>query len=43
MGRVVHLDVAVEDEERGRRSVERMCEELLANPLIEDYEVERIS
>jgi phosphoribosylformylglycinamidine synthase subunit PurS len=43
VGRVVHLDVAVEDEEAARRQVERMCEELLANPLIETYEVQRIS
>jgi phosphoribosylformylglycinamidine synthase subunit PurS len=43
VGRVVHLDVAVEDEAAGRRRVEQMCEELLANPLIETYEVERIS
>jgi phosphoribosylformylglycinamidine synthase PurS subunit len=43
VGRVVHLDVAIEDEEDARRRVERMCEELLANPLIETYEVERVS
>ena len=43
VGRVVHLDVAVEDEESARRRVEQMCEELLANPLIETYEVERVS
>jgi phosphoribosylformylglycinamidine synthase PurS subunit len=39
----VHLDVSVEDEESARRRVEQMCEELLANPLIETYEVERVS
>jgi phosphoribosylformylglycinamidine synthase len=40
VGRVVHVDVAVEDADEGRRQVERMCAELLANPLIEVYEVE---
>ena len=43
VGRVVQLDVAIDDEEDARRRVERMCEELLANPLIETYEVERVS
>jgi phosphoribosylformylglycinamidine synthase PurS subunit len=43
VGRVVHLDVAIEDEDDARRRVERMCEELLANPLIETFEVERVS
>jgi phosphoribosylformylglycinamidine synthase len=40
VGRVVHVDVAVDDAEEGRRQVERMCAQLLANPLIEVYEVE---
>ena len=36
VGRLVELEVA--DGDVGR--VEEMCEKLLANPLIEDYEVE---
>ncbi len=36
VGRLVELEVA--DDER----VEEMCEQLLANPLIEDYEIERV-
>jgi phosphoribosylformylglycinamidine synthase PurS subunit len=37
VGRLVELEVA--DDER----VEEMCEQLLANPLIEDYEIERVT
>jgi len=36
VGRMVELDV--EDE----RQIEPMCEKLLANPLVEDYEVQLI-
>ncbi|MDP8944179.1 MAG: phosphoribosylformylglycinamidine synthase subunit PurS [Actinomycetota bacterium] len=36
VGRLVELEVA--DADAGR--VDEMCEKLLANPLIEDYEVE---
>jgi phosphoribosylformylglycinamidine synthase PurS subunit len=40
VGRVIDLDVdaATADEARGK--IERMCERLLANPLIESYEIE---
>jgi phosphoribosylformylglycinamidine synthase PurS subunit len=40
VGRVVELDLATEDEAEARVQVERMCEQLLANPLIESYEIE---
>ena len=40
IGRVVDLEVAAEDPERARAEVERMCEQLLANPLIESYEID---
>jgi phosphoribosylformylglycinamidine synthase subunit PurS len=40
VGRVVHLDVETDDADEARRQVERMCAELLANPLIEVFEVE---
>lgn len=38
-GRLVRITVASESEEAARASVTRMCEELIANPIIEDYEV----
>ena len=40
VGRVVDLEVATSDPADARRQVERMCEQLLANPLIESYEIE---
>ena len=40
IGRVVDLEVAADDPARARAEVERMCEQLLANPLIESYEIE---
>jgi len=40
IGRVVDLDFAETDAAAARAAVERMCEQLLANPLIESYEIE---
>jgi phosphoribosylformylglycinamidine synthase PurS subunit len=40
IGRVVDLDVDAIDAAAARAEVERMCEQLLANPLIESYEIE---
>ena len=40
IGRVVDLEVNAHDAEAARAEVERMCEQLLANPLIESYEIE---
>jgi phosphoribosylformylglycinamidine synthase PurS subunit len=40
VGRVVDIRVDSSDPEVARAEVERMCEELLANPLIESYEIE---
>ena len=40
IGRVVDLDVEAADAASARAQVERMCEQLLANPLIESYEIE---
>ena len=40
VGRVVDLDVEAQDRSAARAEVERMCEQLLANPLIESYEIE---
>ena len=39
VGRVVDLELEGDDPERARAELERMCEQLLANPLIESYEV----
>ncbi len=39
VGRVIDLEVAAETPAEARAEVERMCERLLANPLIESYEV----
>ena len=40
VGRVVDLEVDAPDPDTARAEVERMCEQLLANPLIESYEIE---
>ena len=40
VGRVVDVELRGEGEEEARLSVERMCEQLLANPLIESFEIE---
>jgi phosphoribosylformylglycinamidine synthase subunit PurS len=39
VGRLVDLEVAGEDVETARAEVERMCAELLANTLIESFEI----
>jgi phosphoribosylformylglycinamidine synthase len=40
VGKVVDLEVDTDDEAEARAQVEQMCERLLANPLIESYEIE---
>ena len=40
VGRVVDLELEASEPETARAEVERMCEQLLANPLIESYEIE---
>jgi phosphoribosylformylglycinamidine synthase len=40
VGKVIDLDVDAADEPTARKEVEKMCEQLLANPLIESYEIE---
>ena len=40
VGKVVDLDVRGDDEGAARAQVEKMCEQLLANPLVESYEIE---
>jgi phosphoribosylformylglycinamidine synthase subunit PurS len=43
VGKVIDLEVAASDEPAARAEVERMCERLLANPLIESYEIEIVA
>jgi phosphoribosylformylglycinamidine synthase PurS subunit len=40
IGRVIDLEVEATTATEARTQVERMCEDLLANPLIESYEIE---
>ena len=39
VGRLVDLELGAAEPEAARAEVERMCEQLLANPLIETYEI----
>jgi phosphoribosylformylglycinamidine synthase subunit PurS len=39
IGRVVDLELDLGDAQRTHTELERMCEQLLANPLIESYEI----
>ena len=39
VGRVVDLDVEADNTDGARAEIQRMCEELLANPLIESFEI----
>jgi len=39
-GKLIELDLAESDPVRARDQIQAMCEELLANPVIEDYTIE---
>ena len=39
IGRVVDLELGADDREEAQAQVQRMCSELLANPLIESFEI----
>jgi phosphoribosylformylglycinamidine synthase len=39
-GKVIDLELSEKDETRARASVKEMCEKLLANTIIEKYEIE---
>lgn len=39
VGRVIDLEVAADGESAARAEIERMCQALLANPLIESFEI----
>jgi phosphoribosylformylglycinamidine synthase subunit PurS len=40
IGRVVDLEIEATDPAAARAEVERMCQQLLANPLIESFDIE---
>ena len=40
VGRLVDLEVDASSAEEAKDQVERMCQQLLANPLIESFEIE---
>jgi len=40
VGRVVDVELATNDPAAARAELERMCEQLLTNPLIESYAIE---
>ena len=40
VGRLVDIEVDASSSQEAKAQVERMCEELLANPLIESFEIE---
>jgi phosphoribosylformylglycinamidine synthase subunit PurS len=40
VGKVVDLEVTSDDATEARAQLEKMCEQLLANPLMESYEIE---
>jgi phosphoribosylformylglycinamidine synthase PurS subunit len=39
VGRVVDLEVDADDADAAHAEIDRMCRQLLANPLIESYEI----
>lgn len=39
-GKLIELDIASDDEEAARAELKEMCEKLLANTVIEKYEIE---
>jgi phosphoribosylformylglycinamidine synthase len=43
VGRRVELTVSAADDEAARATVERLAGELLSNPLIESYSIERLA
>jgi phosphoribosylformylglycinamidine synthase PurS subunit len=40
VGKVIDLEVDADDAETARAQVQKMCEQLLANPLMESFDVE---
>lgn len=42
VGRFVEIDVAIEDEAKAREEVKKIAEFVLANPLIETFQIDRL-
>jgi phosphoribosylformylglycinamidine synthase len=42
VGKQIELKLDGRDKDDARRAVEEMCQRLLANPVVEDYEVELV-
>lgn len=42
LGKSIHLEVEAEDREKAYEIVKRACEELLVNPVVEEYEVREL-
>lgn len=42
-GKLFEVELALDDEARARKLLEELCEKLIANPVIEDYEIVRIA
>ena len=42
-GKYIEVDLAEADETRAREQVERICRELLANTVIENYRIEKVA
>ena len=40
VGRVIDLELEAEDKDGAHEAIERMCTDLLANPLIESFEIQ---
>ena len=41
-GKVIELDIAESDPTKAKAQVEDMCKKLLANPVMENYEIELV-
>lgn len=39
VGKLIELDLSATSEEDGKKEVETICQKLLANPIIENYEI----
>ena len=42
-GKLFEVELQADDEARARKLLEELCEKLIANPVIEDYEIVRIT
>ena len=41
-GKLIEVELTETDEQKAREQVEAMCEQLLANPVIENYDIELV-